>query len=189
MGWWLRAKVRQPDSGLNQLRSLGCQDVLGGTVSQETAGRIEHDDSIGEIPPQIQTMLDEDDRGSGRVSDELHCLTHELRAFWIEIGCGLIQQKQAGFDSQGTCQCQPLLLAARKRSGRMIQVNIEPDELERVTHARPNAFCRHTEVFATERYVITDALQNGLRLGILQDKTNPADVLTRILPVDSQCAR
>src|SRR5947209_20632184 len=52
----------------------------------------------------------------------------------------------------------------------MVERHVEPDRTKRGRHPAPDLVARDAEILAAERHVVADALENHLRVGILQQK-------------------
>ena len=157
-------------------------------------GAVEGQDDVGERPRRVDAVLDEDDRGRPFRADGCEALEERGRTGRVEIGGRLVEDEQARHRRQDARQREPLLLAARERSGQASPRATEPDGLE--CHGDPfeHRRSRPGPVLQPERDVILDPVHDDLAGRVLEHQPDPRGERARgerpgLDAVDGQRAR
>ena len=128
----------------------------------------ERDHAADERQHLLETMLDQHHRRCVALDDAAQQVDHQRGPLWIEVGGRLIEQDQAGTQSQHSRDGQPLLLAARQMRRRAVAAVREPNRIQRRVNARPDGLSRNAPVLEAERDVVTGTPHDQLTVGVLE---------------------
>ena len=135
----------------------------------------EHDDAVDHVDPPVGAVLDEHHRRTGSRQHITHGADDLRHAVGVEVGGRLVEQQHARLHRERAGQGEPLHLAAAQVHDRAVELQAaHAHRVECGVDARPDLLAWHVEVFRTERHIVSETLEDGLRLRILQHESHGA---------------
>ena len=179
--------LRHPDAAADerfgQVR-IG-EDLLGRTLGDDPV-TAQHDDTVDVLGPQLHPVFDDE---HGRLCLGLHG-EHGIadlgRRGGIDIGRRFVEDDDLRGHRMDPGQSQPLLLPTGQGSTRMLRGQIESHRVQGLGDLRLDGLGRESEVLHPERHIITDAGEDHLRIGILEDQPGAASARIRFLTADEE---
>src|SRR5918998_2620881 len=129
------------DEGGDELGVRVREDLLGGVVLGEEAALLEDGDLVAHLYRLVYVVGDEDDGLLYVLLDAHELVLEPLARDGVNGAEGLVHEHDRGVGGHGAGHPDPLLLPARelRRVAVAVVVGVEPDEPEKLVHARPDA--------------------------------------------------
>ena len=160
---------------------MACEHARRVAVGEQPAAvgvdsrRVEHDDAIDVLGPQLDPVLDDDEGRARALGGRDDGIAHLDGARGVEVGGRLVEQQQSGAHRERSGQSEALLLPARERRGGVFAPErAEADLVERTIDPLPDLVSGDAEVLASECRIISHAGEDHLRVGVLQHEPGAA---------------